>query len=37
MKALPSVPRPKPEVRRPTLAQPSEPVLIFAGWGPRLG
>ncbi len=37
MKALPFAPRPNPEVRRPTVAQPNAPVLIFAGWGPRLG
>lgn len=37
MKALQFAAQPAPEIRRPTVAQPSAPALIFAGWGPRLG
>jgi hypothetical protein len=36
MKALTFAPQPAPEVRRPTVAQPAPPSLIFYGWGPRL-
>jgi hypothetical protein len=36
MKVLQFAAQPPPEVRRPTIAQPASPAVIFSGWGPRL-
>lgn len=37
MKIVLFAPERPPEVRRPTVAQPGAPAVIFSGWGPRLG
>jgi hypothetical protein len=36
MKSLQFAAQRPSEIRRPTIAQPSAPAIIFSGWGPRL-